>query len=247
MNCKSNRIAVVTGAAGGIGAAVVSRFLNDDAYDSVACLDYDPIIEEMYFDQNQAKPFQLDVRDSDAIAKTIETLEEDGQIVSLVNNAAVSKNYTLEDLSPEEWDRVLDINLKGQYLLAREVCPRMVERNEGYVVNVSSGAGRHGSASAGIHYSASKAGIFGLTKGLAKELAPEVRVNCVVPGLIDTPLTTDSGLWTEEGLTRFKEEVPVGRLGDSDEVARVIAFLSGEGAEYMTGSIVVVDGGAELV
>ncbi|PSQ11525.1 hypothetical protein BRC93_05155 [Halobacteriales archaeon QS_5_70_15] len=103
-----------------------------------------------------------------------------------------------------------------------------------------------GAASGGVHYSAAKAGVLGLTKGLAKQLAPDVRVNCVVPGLVDTPLTTESGLWTEDGIEAFREDLPLGRLGDPDEVARVVEFCCGAGAAYMTGSVVPVDGGALL-
>ncbi|MFB6250678.1 MAG: SDR family NAD(P)-dependent oxidoreductase [Halobellus sp.] len=122
-----------------------------------------------------------------------------------------------------------------------------MEGGDGAIVNVSSTAGQRGSASAGVHYSASKAGVLGLMKGLAKQLAPDVRVNSVVPGLIDTPLTTGSELWSDEELEAFVERLPAGRLGDPDEVARVIHFLCGEGSSYMTGSVVNVDGGSDLV
>src|SRR5699024_1774212 len=162
------------------------------------------------------------------------------------NCAGISRYFWIGNLEPKEWHNIVDVNLTGQYHLAHAIAPRMYERERGYIVNVSSGAGQRGSASGGVHYSAAKAGVFGLTKGLAKQLAPYVRVNCIVPGLMDTPLATDSELWTEEELTEAVENIPLGELGDPDAVARVIHFLCGDGAEYMTGSVVNVDGGGAL-
>lgn len=122
----------------------------------------------------------------------------------------------------------------------------MYDRERGAVVNVSSGAGKRGSVSGGVHYSASKAGVFGLTKGLAKQLGPHLRVNCIIPGLMHTPLTTDSGLWTKEGIEEFTDSVPLRRLGQPEEAASLIDFLCSERASYMTGAVVDVDGGATL-
>lgn len=236
--------ALVTGAASGIGRATVERFVDDDAVDRVAALDVDPAVHEFGAD---VSTYEVDVSDHEAVHDAVADVESEYAVAAAVNNAAVSRYYRLDDLGPEEWREVLEVNLTGQYNVAHAVGPRMYDRGEGAIVNVSSGAGQRGSASAGVHYSASKAGVLGLTKGLAKQLAPDVRVNSVVPGLIDTPLTTDSGLWTEEGIEAFVDRLPAGRLGDPDEVARAIQFLCGEGAAYVTGSVVNVDGGADLV
>jgi len=241
------RAALVTGAASGIGRCTVERFVNDDRHDVVACLDLDPAVDDLaaeFGDSVQA--FETDVADHDAVGEAVSEVEEDASVVSAVNNAGISRYFWIGDLEPDEWDRILDVNLKGQYNVARHVGPRMYEREEGYIVNVSSGAGQRGSASGGVHYSAAKAGVFGLTKGLAKQLAPHVRVNSVVPGLIDTPLTTESGLWTEEEIEAFEDELPLARVGEPDEVARVIEFCCGPGAVYMTGSTINVDGGGAL-
>lgn len=238
--------AIITGAASGIGKATVEQFQNDNAYDLVACLDVDERVTDLYATGDDVVPYVVDVSDHDAVADAVADVEKVADVNALVNNAGISRHFALADLDPDEWDRVLDVNLKGQYNCARAVCPRMVERGHGYVVNVSSGAGKQGSVSAGVHYSASKAGIFGFTKGLAKELAPAVSVNCVVPGLVDTPLATDTELWTEEELAEYADRIPFERLGRPEEVARVINFLCGDGASYMTGSVVDVDGGAAL-
>lgn len=237
--------ALVTGAASGIGRATVERFAAGDEVDRVVALDVDTAVHDLSGDGVDA--YDADVSDYDAVHGVVERVEEECDVAAAVNNAAVSRYFWLGDLDPAEWREVLDVNLTGQYNVAHAVGPRMYDRGEGAIVNVSSGAGQRGSASAGVHYSASKAGVLGLTKGLAKQLAPDVRVNSVVPGLIDTPLTTDSGLWTDEGIEAFVDRVPAGRLGDPDEVARVIEFLCGEGAAYVTGSVVNVDGGADLV
>lgn len=241
------RAALVTGAASGIGRRVVERFVADDRHDVVACLDLDPAVADLAEEFGDAVDgYELDVADHDAVGEAVAEVEESAAIVSAVNNAGLSRYFWVGDLEPDEWDRILDVNLKGQYNVARHVGPRMYDRETGYVVNVSSGAGQRGSASGGVHYSAAKAGVFGLTKGLAKQLAPHVRVNTVVPGLIDTPLTTDSGLWTEDEIEAFEADLPLQRVGDPDEVARVIEFCCGEGAAYMTGSTLTVDGGGAL-
>jgi NAD(P)-dependent dehydrogenase (short-subunit alcohol dehydrogenase family) len=239
------RAAVVTGAASGIGAATVERFVEGD-YDVVAALDVNEAVAERYADEAAVRPFVVDVSDFDAVEAAVDAVEEDADIDALVNCAGTSRYYWIGDLEPDEWHDIVDINLTGQYHLVHAAAPAMFERESGYIVNVSSGAGQRGSASGGVHYSAAKAGIFGLTKGLAKQLAPHVRVNCVVPGLMDTPLATDSDLWTEEELEAAVEDIPLQMLGDPDAAARLIEFLCGPGAEYMTGSVVNVDGGSSL-
>jgi 3-oxoacyl-[acyl-carrier protein] reductase len=242
--------AIVTGAASGIGRELAGRFAENDDFDVVVCLDVDDAVHDIDGEGDDATEiltYECDVSDHEAVHGVVDAVEERADTTALVNNAAVSRYRWIGDLTPEEWHRVLDVNLTGQYNLVHAVGPRMYDRERGAIVNVSGGAGKFGSASGGVHYSASKAGVFGLTRGLAKQLAPHARVNCVVPGLIDTPLTTDSELWTEKGLSAFVKDLPLDRLGDPDEVARVIEFLCGDSAAYMTGSIVDVDGGAALV
>jgi 3-oxoacyl-[acyl-carrier protein] reductase len=239
--------ALVTGAASGIGKCVAERFAADERHDVVACLDLDPAVHDLPDEiGSSVQSYECDVADHDAIGDVIQRVEADADIHAVVNNAGISRYFWIGDLEPDEWDRILDVNLKGQYNVARHATPPMFERETGYVVNVSSGAGQRGSASGGVHYSAAKAGVLGLTKGLAKQLGPHVNVNCVVPGLIDTPLMSESGLWDAEEIAEFEAGLPLERVGDPDEVARVIEFCCGPGAEYMTGSVVNVDGGGSL-
>jgi 3-oxoacyl-[acyl-carrier protein] reductase len=236
--------AIVTGAASGIGRATVDQLR--ERYDLVVGIDIDDTIHKVAAEFDDVAGYVADVRDHKHVHRIVDDVEGQGNVVAVINNAAISRYEWIGNLGPEEWQEVLDVNLTGQYNLVHAVASRMYQREHGAIVNVSSGAGKRGSASGGVHYSASKAGIFGLTKGLAKQLGPHVRVNCIVPGLIDTPLTTDSGLWTEEGIEEFTEDVPLGRLGQPREVAALIDFLCSERASYMTGAVVDVDGGATL-
>ncbi|MDB2282716.1 MULTISPECIES: SDR family NAD(P)-dependent oxidoreductase [Halorubrum] len=236
--------AIVTGAASGIGRATVDQLR--ERYDLVAGIDIDDAIDEVAAEFDDVAGYVADVRDHKRVHGIVDDVEGQGDVVAVINNAAISRYEWIGNLGPEEWQEVLDVNLTGQYNLVHAVAPRMYKREHGAIVNVSSGAGKRGSASGGVHYSASKAGIFGLTKGLAKQLGPHVRVNCIVPGLIDTPLTTGSGLWTNEEINAFTDDVPLGRLGQPEEVAALIDFLCSERASYMTGAVVDVDGGATL-
>ena len=238
--------AIVTGGASGIGKATVERFARGDEYDTVAAFDVAEGIEEMYADDPGIEAFRVDVSDFDAVHDAVDAIEAVADVEAVVNCAGVSRYFWIGDLEPDEWHDMIDVNLTGQYHVVHAAAPAMYERGHGYIVNVSSGAGQRGSASGGVHYSAAKAGIFGLTKGLAKQLAPDVHVNCVVPGLMDTPLATDSDLWTEAELEAAVENIPLRELGDPDAAAKLIEFLCGEGAEYMTGAVVNVDGGSSL-
>lgn len=245
--------ALVTGAAHGIGKATATRLAEDEAYDTVACLDIDDAVERVAEGIAGGEAYIVDVADHDAVTAAVEDIEAEANITFVVNNAGVSRYFWIEDLKPPEWQEILDINLTGQYNVARAVTARMFRRGDGSLVNVSSGAGTQGSVSGGVHYSASKAGVLGLTKGLAKQLGPNLRVNCIIPGLVDTRIgdpdgddDTDNDLWTEAGSDRMIRMVLLERMGDPAEIADVIRFLGSDEASYITGATLNVDGGVRL-
>lgn len=242
---------VVTGAAQGIGKAIAERFAAEDDHDQVVCIDVKDAVEDVAASIEGGRAYVGDVSDQDRIFEIVEDVEADATITTAVNNAGFSRYFWIGDLEPEEWDEVVDVNLKGQYNVSRAVAPLMYEREEGAIVNISSGAGKRGSVSGGVHYSASKAGIFGLTKGLAKQLSPHVRVNCVVPGLIDTPAGSSGddagGLWTDDGLDKMRRLVLLQRKGLPEEIASAVYFLASDDASYVNGATLDVNGGSHLM
>ena len=173
-----------------------------------------------------------------------------GRVDMLVNNAYISGGYApVPETTDDVWNRVLSVNLTGYFNCARAVSRVMIAQGEGgAIVNLSSGAGIRGSISAGVQYSASKAGIIGLTKGLAADLSLHgMRVNCMAPGVIDTGLGAPGTGWTRAELERYgQRDVALGRYGQPEDIADVIVFLLSDASRFMTGELIAVDGGASL-
>ena len=184
---------------------------------------------------------QCDVASRASCEVAFHTVEQAvGLVDVLVSNAGIAQQKLFTDITPEEWQHMLDVNLSGAFHLCQLALPGMIRRKAGRILTVSSMWGQTG-GSCEVHYSAAKAGLIGLTKALAKEEGPSgITVNCVAPGVIDTDMMA---AFTAEDKAALAEETPVGRLGSADEVAQLLVFLAGESAGYITGQVFGVNGG----
>ena len=184
---------------------------------------------------------QCDVASRASCEVAFHTVEQAvGHVDVLVSNAGIAQQKLFTDITPEEWQHMLDVNLSGAFHLCQLALPGMIRRKAGRILTVSSMWGQTG-GSCEVHYSAAKAGLIGLTKALAKEEGPSgITVNCVAPGVIDTDMMA---AFAAEDKAALAEETPVGRLGSADEVAQLLVFLAGESAGYITGQVFGVNGG----
>lgn len=238
----SGKVALVTGGSRGIGKAVASRLAGAGA--RVALVDVvDP--EQLEATAREigggAIAVRANVVDADDVGAAVSQIEEQlGPIDVLVNNAGITRDGLLIRMTEEAWSAVLDVNLKGVFNMTKAVARGMMKRRGGRVVNIASVVGITGNAGQ-ANYSASKAGVIGFTKSVAKELAARnVLVNAVAPGFIDTDMTRALPEAARETLRKL---IPLGRLGAAEDVANAVLFLSSDLASYMTGQVVVVDGG----
>jgi NAD(P)-dependent dehydrogenase (short-subunit alcohol dehydrogenase family) len=242
-----NMKCVVTGGASGIGAATVRRFVREGA--DVCILDRDLISAERLASECGGETFalELDVRQETAVRRAAErVLSRWGVIDVLVNNAGSELNKTYDETTIDEWDRVLDTDLKGPWLLCKYFVPSMVEHGAGSVINVSSLNGLVGFPLS-TAYGSAKGGLVVFTKDMAIELAASgVRVNCVCPGVIQTPMMerwTDLMPDKEEAKAMLRGVMPIGRMGTAEEVAGAILFFASEDSSLCQGAVLSVDGG----
>jgi len=239
-----DRVALVTGGARGIGKAICLELGRAGA--AVAVVDVlieqaEATAEELREQGIRAQAFAADVSDLQAVEKTVrEVLEAFGRIDILVNNAGITRDNLLIRMKEEEWDAVIAVNLKGTFNCIRSVARPMMKARYGRIINIASVVGVMGNAGQ-ANYSASKAGVIGLTKTAAKELAGRnITVNAVAPGYIDTEMTRRL---PEEAREAFLRIIPLGRPGTPEDVARIVRVLAGPEAEYITGQVIHVDGG----
>lgn len=252
------RVALVTGAGRGIGREVALQLAQAGA--DVACLDIDPetaaqTAVEARSRRVRAMPLAVDLAVVPAIEPAVaRVVGELGHIDILVSCAGVMQTKPLLDLTESDWDRILDVNLKGLFFCMQAVGRRMVEQKSGAIVNISSEAGRTGRPLA-THYCASKFGVIGVTRSAALAFAPYgVRVNAICPGITDTPMWEQIdaeraqlfGLPRGEPKAQFVRTVPLGRIATPDDIARVVVFLCSDAATYVTGQAINVDGGLAM-
>jgi len=236
------QVAVVTGGARGIGAEIARRLARGGA--RVVCadvLDTTDIVAEINDAGGAAEGRELNVTDLQAAAESIKAIHEaHGRLDILVNNAGVTRDGLLVRMKPEDWDLVLEINLDGVFKVTQPAAKLMMRQRSGRIVNVASVVGLMGNAGQ-TNYAASKAGLIGFTKSLARELGPRnVTVNAVAPGFIQTPMTDKL---TNEQRETLLSNVAIPRLGTPEDVAEAVAFLAGPNASYITGVVLNISGG----
>ena len=241
------KVAVVTGAGRGIGKGIALKFASEGAA-VAACgrtlANVEATVAEISKNGGKATPYTVDVADGAQVTVTCDKiLKEFGHIDVLVNNAGVTRDQLLMRMSDEDWDAVLDTNLKGAFHFAKAVTRPMLRQRSGHIINISSIIGLTGNAGQS-NYAASKAGLIGFTKSLARELASRnITVNAVAPGFIMTDMTQALG---EEAQATLKGRIALGRLGTAEDVANVVLFLASDLAGYVTGQVITVDGGLAM-
>ena len=242
---EENKTVFVTGASRGIGKEVALKFA-DKGYNVVinyvsSKTNVEELKEEFEKKGVKALIMQADVTNKEAIEELVKkAIEEFGQIDVLVNNAGITKDNLLMRMSEEEFDKVIEINLKGTYIVTKAVTKYMMKKRKGSIINLSSVVGVAGNAGQ-CNYAASKAGIIGFTKSVAKELASRnIRANAVAPGFIETDMTA---ILSDEVKENIHNQIPLKRMGTAKEVADLIYFLGSDESAYITGQVINIDGG----
>lgn len=241
-----NKICIVTGGSRGIGEAIVTKFATQQA-EAVFAVDMNidgaKALEQRF---TNVHPIQLNVTDAGAINDFIATVKQRyGRVDVLVNNAGITRDNLIQNMSEEEWDLVLDVNLKGVFFMTRAVAPLMMENDAGSIITIASIVGTDGNVGQS-NYAATKGGVISMTKGWAKEFArkgAKVRANCVAPGFVETPMAKEV---PEKILDAIVSKTPLKRLGQPEDIANGVAFLAGDESSFITGQTLKIDGGLVL-
>jgi 3-oxoacyl-[acyl-carrier protein] reductase len=240
----AGQVAIVTGAARGLGRCIAQSLAAAGA--KVACIDVNAetladTVAAIRGAGGTAEPIACDVTDSKRVGEAVdEVIKLWGSLYILVNNAGITRDNVIIRMKDEQWDAVININLRGTFLFTRAAARPMMKSRQGRIINVASVSGLMGNPGQ-ANYSASKAGVIGLTRTVARELASRnITVNAVAPGFIATDMTSALG---DEILQEVRKQIPLGRLGDPQDVADAVLFLASDAASFITGHILTVDGG----
>lgn len=239
------KCALITGASGGIGSAIALR-LASDGYSIAACWHSDEegisaLSKKLDGISAEYRLYKADVSDYEKIKEVFaDAAEVFGGVSVLVNNAGVAQQKLFTDITQQDFDLITAVNFKGVFNCCQCAVPFMVSRKEGKIINISSMWGVYG-ASCETVYSATKAAVIGLTKSLARELAPSnIQVNCIAPGAIDTKMNNNL---SDEDKKAFADEIPMGRFGTPDEIAGIVSFFASKDSDYVTAQVITADGG----
>lgn len=238
------RVAIVTGGTRGIGAAIAALLAEHGARVVVSGRDADRVqsaLKTMEGLDGRVMGLVADAAKREDAERLVDTAKQEfGRLDVVVNNAGITRDALLVRMKDDDWDHVMEVNLRGAFLMTRAATKVMMRQRSGRIINIASAAGAMGNAGQ-ANYSAAKAGLIGLTKASARELAHwSILVNAVAPGLIETDM---SAAIPEAARQAFLAQVPLGRIGTAREVAEVVGFLAGDGASYVTGQIFHVNGG----
>ena len=247
MNLKlnlKNKVAVVTGSSRGIGKTIANGLFHNDCKIALISRNYDDLLKaknEIGGDNESIKIYSCDISDFNEVQNVFKKIIEEFRTIDiLINNAGLTKDNLLLRIKEQDWDRVVDVNLKGCFNTIKAVTKQMIRNKFGRIINISSVIGQIGNAGQ-VNYAASKAGILGLTKSLAKELGSRnITVNAVAPGYIETDMTDNL---SEDIRNELYQKIPLNRLGSSKDVTNLVLFLSSDKASYITGQVMNVDGG----
>ncbi|HDP36893.1 MAG TPA: 3-oxoacyl-ACP reductase FabG [Candidatus Atribacteria bacterium] len=240
-----DKVAIVTGAGRGIGKAIAIALAQEGANVIVNDIDIkivEAVVREIKSLGRKSLAIQVDVADSKEVNRMVQlAIKKFKRVDILVNNAAIIKRGSIEDLKEDDWDRVIDVNLKGAFNCMKAVVGIMKKQRYGKIINISSIAGKIGDLASAPCYGASKAGMTCLAKSLARELAPyNINVNVVAPHAIKTDMSKE---WSEEKRKNIIANIPLGRMGEPEDVAEAVVFLVSDKAKFITGEVLDVNGG----
>jgi 3-oxoacyl-[acyl-carrier protein] reductase len=242
-----DKVSIITGAGSGIGQATAYKFANEGAKVAVCDINGEAaerVAKEINESRGEALAFRVDVTDVDSIARMVEgVMARWGRIDTLVNNAGIVQDAQLRKMTEDQFDQVVDVNLKGVYNCTRAVVDIMIKQHSGCILNASSIAGIYGNFGQ-TNYAATKFAVIGMMKTWARELANKgIRANAICPGFIETPILRTV---PQKVIAMMEEKVPMGRLGRPEEIANTYAWLASDEASYVNGAVIEVSGGVTI-